>query len=210
MATILTFLKPGKSPDSPNSYRPIALTSCVGKLLERIVKTRLMMHLEANGTLSPVQYGFRRCRPTTDALFRLQSSFMENKLDRKHTVCVFSDLHKAYDTTWRIGILEEMQRLGIGGNLAVYIQNFLSTRRFKVKIGNAYSDTRVQVEGLPQGSVLICSLFLLAMNGILSSIPENIFSSLYVDDLMICASSSYLPALTRRLQNQINQLATWS
>ena len=210
MATILPLRKPGKPPEDPSSYRPIALTSCMGKLLERIVKTRLMRILEAESVLSPMQYGFRRFCSTTDALVRLQNFLVEGKRAGRHSVCVFFDLHRAYDTIWRWGILRSLHEAGLRGNLAMYVQQFLSRRYFKVKVGDNLSDVETQVEGVPQGSVLSCSLFLLALNGILSTIPAGVFSSLYVDDLMICASSAYLPALTRRLQGTITMLSDWA
>ena len=210
MATVLAFPKPGKPPEDRTSYRPIALTSCIGKLLERVVKTRLERHLETREILSPIQYGFRSCRSTTDALVRLQNHILENKRAKRHSICIFFDLHRAYDTTWRRGILQSLYDIGLRGNLPMYIRDFLSLRQFKVKVGKAYSPTQVQREGVPQGSVLSCTLFLLALNGIQSAIPENVFSSLYVDDLMICATSSYLPALTRRLQGTINRVSNWA
>ncbi len=57
-AFIFPFVKPGKSGSLPNDYRPIALTSCLCKLLERMVNFRLMWHLESNNPLSPCQFGF--------------------------------------------------------------------------------------------------------------------------------------------------------
>ena len=58
-AIIVPILKPDKPPDEAKSYRPIALTSCLAKLVERLVVTRLVYHLESTNTLSAVQSGFR-------------------------------------------------------------------------------------------------------------------------------------------------------
>ncbi|MBJ5695554.1 hypothetical protein JGG83_23160, partial [Salmonella enterica subsp. enterica serovar Derby] len=58
-AVILPFPQPGQDPTDPSNYRPIALTSCLCKLLERMVNARLMWFLETNGVLSPHQCGFR-------------------------------------------------------------------------------------------------------------------------------------------------------
>ena len=40
---IIPILKPGKDPSRPQSYRPIALQSCVSKLLEKIICNRLSL-----------------------------------------------------------------------------------------------------------------------------------------------------------------------
>ena len=67
MATIIPIPNPGKDPANPLYYRPIALTSCLMKAFEKMVNARLVWFLEKNTHLSPVQYGFRRARSTTDA-----------------------------------------------------------------------------------------------------------------------------------------------
>ena len=67
----LPFLKPGKDPNLPSSYRPISLTSCICKLFERMVNHRLMWFLEKNNILCPEQLGFRKHRSTIDALTKL-------------------------------------------------------------------------------------------------------------------------------------------
>ncbi|GFU12082.1 RNase H domain-containing protein [Trichonephila clavipes] len=76
-AHVLPFPKPGKDPTSANNYHPIALTSCLSKLMERIVSARLMFHLESHNLFSPLQSGFRKSRSTTDNLLRLETSIRE-------------------------------------------------------------------------------------------------------------------------------------
>ena len=63
---------------------------------------------------------------------------------------------------------------------------------------------------MPQGSVLSCCLFTLAIDGITADLPECVKCSLYVDDLMIYTTSSYLPSAERRLQRAINILNNWA
>ena len=72
-ATILPILKPGKDPAEPNNYRPIALTSCLCKTLERMINKRLTWFLESNNHISRFQSGFRSDRSTTDNLVRLEN-----------------------------------------------------------------------------------------------------------------------------------------
>lgn len=208
-ATVLAFPKPGKDSLLPRNYRPIALTSCVCKLMEKIVNIRLVRYLEYHSIINPHQYGFRRCRGTTDSLIRLQNYIKSNLQERKHTICIFFDLEKAYDTTWRHGILETAHRAGIRGHLGFYLQDFLRERRFRVRVGSSFSAEKVQSEGVPQGSVISCTLFLLALNDIVADLPADVYSSLYVDDLMLFASSRHLPVLGRRLQRAINKIENW-
>ena len=98
-AIVLAFAKPGKDSSLPGSYRPIALTCCLCKLMEKMVNVRLVWYLERNHYLSPAQSGFRREHSTLDALVRMESSICEAFASKKHHVMVFFDLKKAYDTT---------------------------------------------------------------------------------------------------------------
>jgi len=209
-AVILAFPKPNKPPTAPGSYRPIALTSCIGKLMEKIVNTRLMNLLESNNYLSPHQYGFRKMRSTSDALIRLSTDILHALSRREHLVCVFFDMKKAYDTTWRYGILKRLYELGIRGHMALFINNFLSHRQFQTRIGTASSEWHSQEEGVPQGSVLSCCLFALAIDGITTCLPHGVKCSLYVDDFMIYTTAARLQSAERRLQQAINNVATWT
>ena len=65
-SSIIPIHKTGKPLDSPASFRPISLTSCVSKLFERIILSRLLFFLESNSVLSPRQAGFRPGRSTLD------------------------------------------------------------------------------------------------------------------------------------------------
>ena len=65
-ADMVPIHKKGKDRTKVDSYRPISLTSCVGKLMERLINTRLSWHLEKNNTISPEQAGFRQHRSTED------------------------------------------------------------------------------------------------------------------------------------------------
>ena len=121
----LPFLKPGKDPNLPSSYRPISLTSCICKLFERMVNHRLMWFLEKN-ILCPKQSGFIKHRSTIDALTQLTCHIEKGFKEKKHTVAVFFDLEKAYDTVWRPEILNYMHEMGLRGNLPAFAEGFLS------------------------------------------------------------------------------------
>ena len=104
LATIIPIPKPGKDHTEPNNYRPIALTSCLCKTLERMINARLVRYLEINNLISPVQSGFRSERSTNDNLVRLETFIRDAFVKKEHVVAVFFDLEKAYDTTWKYGI----------------------------------------------------------------------------------------------------------
>ena len=112
LSTVIPVPKPGKDHTEPTNYRPIALTSCLCKTLERMINTRLVWYLESNNLISPVQSGFRSERSTNDNLIRLETFIRDAFIKKEHVVVVFFDLEKAYDTTWRYGILRDLHELG--------------------------------------------------------------------------------------------------
>lgn len=166
-AFIIPIPKPGKDLKDPKNYRPIALTSCLGKILEKIINTRLVYVLETRKALSPYQSGFRKGRSTIDNVLDLETRIRLAFLRRNHLVSVFFDIEKAYDRTWRYGILQDLFNLDIRSNLPIFIKNFLAYRQFRVRLGNVLSESYRQEEGVPQGSVLSVTLFSLKINNIL-------------------------------------------
>ncbi|GFX34930.1 probable RNA-directed DNA polymerase from transposon X-element [Trichonephila clavipes] len=166
-AIVIPILKPGKVTTDPLSYRPIALTSCLCKTFERMVNTRLVYVLEKEKCISPLQSGFRKSRSTLDNLVFLESQIRHAFVRRNHLVSLFFDIEKAYDRTWRYGILRNMHDFGLRGNLPIFIFNFLAVRYFHVRIGHSSSHKFMQDQVVPQGSVLSVTLFNIHMRSIL-------------------------------------------
>jgi len=124
-STVIPIPKPAKDASNPNNYRPIALTGCLCKLMERMINNRLVWFLERNKLISPLQCGFRKQRSTTDHLVRLESFIREAFIPRQHAVAVFFDLEKAYDCTWKYGIMKDLHEAGLRGRLPFFIEGFL-------------------------------------------------------------------------------------
>ena len=129
----------------------------------------------------------------------------------EHLVAVFFDLEKAFDTTWKHGILKDLHGLGMRGNLPLFVRAFLNNRSFQVKVGSTLSDPLDQEEGVPQGSILSPILFEIKLNSIVNELRQNVDGSLYVDDFLVCyRSKSSIDAIERQLQLQLNKLKEWA
>ena len=208
-AIIIPLAKPFKDSSNPTNYRPIALTSCLCKTMERLVNNRLVWYLEFNKHLNVVQSGFRKNRSTLDHLVSLETFIRDANACREHAVGIFFDLEKAYDTTWKHGILTDLHDMGLRGRLPIFISNFLAHRQFRVRVGSSLSDVYPQEMGVPQGSILSVTLFIVKINNIDNVIPRHIYRSLFVDDLAICARGKRPQSVDRQLQLVLLKLQRW-
>ena len=121
---IIPIPKPGKDHSNPTNYRPIALTSCICKTMERMVNDRVVWTLERECLISEYQCGFRRGRSTLDHLVRFETFLRKAFIRKQHAITVFFDLEKVYDMTWWYGIMRDLYDLGIRGRLPIFIASY--------------------------------------------------------------------------------------
>ena len=124
-AVVIPIPKPGKDHLDPGNFRPIALTSCLCKTMERMINARLMWSLESQGLLSEKQRGFRKNHSMLDHLVRFETFIRNAFVKKEHVITIFFDLEKAYNTTWKHGILADLWNLGFRGHLPRFIKSFL-------------------------------------------------------------------------------------
>ena len=207
IATIIPILKKGKDAKLPQSYRPISQTSCIGKVAERTINKRLYWWLEASSLLSHNQAGFRaKCR-TEDQLFRLTQKIYDGFQEEKHTSAVFVDLQQAYDRVWRGGLLQKMRSIGINSNLYNWIKSFLTDRLIQTRYNTSLSSKATQEEGLPQGSSLSCTLFLIFLNDVSDVLKCE--KALFADDLVFWHTGKSTIISQRRLQEDLTNLEAY-
>ena len=117
-----------------------------------------------------------------------------------YALSLFFDLEKAYDTTWKYGILKDLHEIGIKGHLPDFIESFLNNRHFKVRLGFTISDSFEQEMGVPQGRILWVTLFTIKINSLTKVLTKNMHGSLYVEDFVLCYESKNMNSFERQLQ----------
>lgn len=207
-AILIPIPKPGKTKTNPSSYRPIALTSVLCKIMERMVNKRILWFLESKRILNPIQSGFRKGRRTIDHLVRLESSINTGFASKASTVAVFLDIQKAYDMVWRKGVIIKMKKMGLTGKVVRWVNNFLTDRVIQVKINGLLSDKLIVENGVPQGSVISPLLFNIAV----SDIPDQVSDvkiSQYADDIAIWKTHKNIPFAIQKVQKSLNKIIAW-
>ena len=135
-------------------------------------------------------------------MIRLETFIRDAFVNREHVVAVFSDLEKAYDTTWRYGILKDLHELGLKGRLHMFIQSFLEDRTIQVRVGSTLSDLYDQDERCSSGKYSLYYFVQYKINFIVTCLNSKTDGSLYVDDFGICYRSKNIRTIERHLQKQ--------
>ena len=164
-SNVIPIFKKG-SKHSPSNYRPISLTSLVGKILERLILNRINIFLDRQKILHPSQHGFRQGHSCQTQLLESVHLWAES-LDRgSSTHIIFLDFSKAFDSVPHQKLLIKLEHIGIRGQILNWIQAFLYNRQQRVVISGQASEWASVMSGVPQGSILGPLLFLLYVNGI--------------------------------------------
>ena len=207
-ATIKMVPKPGKNHKEAKNWRPISLLSCLGKIFERIINSRISQHLEQKNLLSPSQSGFRKGRMTTEQLFRL-SEDAHNSLKKKGiTAALLLDAEAAFDQAWHDAIRYKVEKLGLPTRLVRLISSFLSDRKLTVSVGEQTSNSINMEAGTPQGSVLSPLLYIILVNDI-PSVAKSAMIGQFADDIALWSNAYTLPACLHRLQAAVNVVEGW-
>lgn len=214
---IITMI-PKKSKDkaSVRNYRPICVTSQLGKLLERIITDRLVKFCEDNNVFHRNQVGYRKNKSTIDQLTKLVSDvekgFYKDKKVPKMTATLLIDLEKAFDSVWHDGLIYKMHQVGLSIYDLRLVNSYLRNRTFRVKVGNSLSEVKHMRAGVPQGGILSPILFLI-YTGDLPTEPldrNNVKDSHYADDIIAWAISEIPITLTLKLQVAAIHYAKWA
>ena len=182
---VIPILKAGKNKSEKSNYRPIALTSHVSKVMEKIILLRMNHHIEKNNIIPSNQCGFRKGKSTTDHIVRLSNDIKHQFSKRKGILATFFDVRKAYDRVWHHRLLKKLKDLGFDGNIFAFISNFLHNRKLTAKVGNIYSSLYNTNMGIPQGSILSPLLFNLLLHDLPKVVNNEVELAQYADDIAV-------------------------
>ena len=205
-ANFISIFKKGLKTEAGN-YRPVSLTSVPCKVMESVLRDKMLKHLDTNDLLSHNQHGFTKNRSCLTNLLETLEEWTQ-ALDEGHGVdAIFLDYQKAFDTVHHQRLISKLKGYGIGGILLKWIQDFLTNRKMRVVLNGHETDWAAVLSGVPQGSVLGPLLFLIYVN----EIPEIIKScvKMFADDTKLWRKIQSEED-EQILQQDLDRLEDWS
>ena len=175
-------------------------TTVVSKVFEKLLNNRIVDHLEKCGLFSDFQSGFRSSRSTADLLTvvsdRIARSGAFNRSGATRAVAL--DISKAFDRVWHADFLHKLKSYGISGQIFGLISSFHSNRQLRVVLDGESSQEYPVNAGVPQGSILGPTLFLLYINDLPDDVICNI--AIYADDTTLYSKCDQASDLWQQLE----------
>ena len=173
-----------------SNYRPVSNIPFLSKLLEKVVLTQLNDYLERNSLLGKHQSGYRVGHSCETLLASMFDDIL-GEMDKGNVVALIClDMSAAFDTVDHRKLVEVLQsRFGVDGEPLQWFKSYLSSRSFRVSVGDCLSDTLALLCGVPQGSLLGPILFLLYIEAVQDIVePYGLRIKLYADDSQLYVS----------------------
>ena len=198
----------GGSRGLPKQYRPVALTSHVIKVFEKVVRNHLVSYLQEHDLLNPGQHGFRSGRSCLSQLISHFDNILRILEDNDNVDVLYLDFSKAFDKVDHLITLKKLKALGISGKLGRWLQSFLTDRTQTVLVNGARSRSCHVKSGVPQGSVIGPLLFLVLIGDIDANVATSFVSS-FADDTRV-GRRIKTEADVNDLQADLNAIYQWA
>jgi hypothetical protein len=190
---------------SLNSFRPIAIVPTFGKVIEAVIKPQLEAFFETHHLFSDMQFGFRRRRSTVDAAARVADrvgAALEDNCSMSLTLC---DLSRAFDSVSHTILEDKLHFYGLQGPALGIIRSYLQDRTQCVAIDGATSRPLPVDFGVPQGSILGPTLFLVMIN----DLDESGQTLMFADDTTLLATGRNGNEIQTLSDQQLQSATNW-
>lgn len=173
IASVTPVPKPNKNSEIINNWRPISQLPTISKCYEKIIDKILRFECNERNLLDPCQFGFQPGCSTVHTIAKIVNDIAKGLNNGNPTMAVLIDLKSAFDVIWHNGIIFKLHQLRIKSPIIALIKNYLTNRKFYVKINDKRSMIKNIIAGTPQGSIISALLFVLYLNDLPK--PQNFF-----------------------------------
>ena len=143
----------------PANYRPIALTSHIIKMFEKILRRHVVKFMNDNNLFNDNQHGFRSGRSCLSQLLEHFDQILDLLESGGNVDVIYLDFSKAFDKLDFKIVLRKIKAMGIDGRVFDWIKSFLTERTQQVSVNGILSDPAAVISGVPQGSVVHITIF---------------------------------------------------
>ena len=182
VAKIIPLYKNKGSINEVSNYRPISMLSVFSKIFEKLIHKEFSEFFNRNNLFNDVQFGFRSKHSTMHALINAVENLHEAIDNKSHSLGIFIDFSRAFDTINYDLLLSKLNNYGVRGNFHNLIASYLTGRSQYVSYGGLESSLLKITCGIPQGSVLGPLLFIIFINDIVN-VCDLAKYVLFADDL---------------------------
>ena len=192
----------------PSNYRPISLTSHLIKLFERVLRAKIIEHLEKYYLITEHQHGFMLNRSTLTQLLHHIDNILQILEDNGNADILYLDMSKAFDKVNHKILLHKLSQMNITGKINDWIKTFLTSRTQYVVVNGKKSDPAHVLSGVPQGTVLGPVLFIIYMNNITEAVKLTILK-MFADDSKLISSIKN-PEDRNKIISDLKALIKWT
>jgi hypothetical protein len=198
-----------KNKTDPANYRPISLLPIIAKIFDTIINSQLMTHLTTHNIISPTQYAFRPDSSTTLALQTIINNIHKNRKNKQPLLAIYVDLSKAYDTVSHDKLLHKLRhQFNFTASTTDFFASYFHNRQQSTHTQHAQSKMKTITHGIPQGSTLSTTLFLLYINDIINTTPKSKVYT-YADDTTLVITADSVHNLQTLAQSELNNLINY-